>query len=182
VALVFETLVNSLYQEKDASKRIDGAKAIFGAGGDRMVGLAEGGREAMDAARAEARALMGIVDPETVKAAKEFSDNLDRMKTVLGSLRDAVAQQVLPVLSELTTELTDWLKANRGMLADEIGGFVRGLAETVRGVDWKGVADGCQGVRQAALSPLKDFLGGWGHLAAWAIVAYLAFVPYARSL
>jgi hypothetical protein len=166
VALVFETLVNSLAQEKDASKRIDGAKAIFGERGDKMIGLAEGGREAMDAARAEARALMGIVDPETVKAAKEFSDNLDRMKTVLGSLRDEIAQQVLPVLSELTTDLTDWLKANRGMLADEIGGFAKGLAETVRGVDWKGIAEGLKEFGKAVVE-IKDWVGGWGALAAW---------------
>jgi ElaB/YqjD/DUF883 family membrane-anchored ribosome-binding protein len=166
VALVFETLVNSLAQEKDASKRIDGAKAIFGGGGEKMISLAEGGREGMDAARAEARALMGIVDPETVKAAKEFSENLDRMKTVLGSLRDEIAQQVLPVLSELTTELTDWLKANRGMLADEIGGFAKSLAETVRGVDWKGIAEGLKEFGKAVVE-IKDWVGGWGKLAAW---------------
>jgi hypothetical protein len=179
VALVFETLVNSLAQEKDASKRIDGAKAIFGGGGDKMIGLAEGGREGMDAARAEARALMGIVDPETVKAAKDFSDNLDRMKTVLGSLRDEIAQQVLPVLSELTTDLTDWLKANRGMLADEIGGFVKGLAETVRGVDWKGIAEAVKEFGKGIVA-VKDFLGGWPE-AIGAIVA-ISFVPYLVSL
>lgn len=174
VARVFETLLAALNAERDPGERLAGGRAMFGGQGDEMAGLAAGGPEAIDAARAEARALMGVVDEETVKAAKEFTDDLKRMETALRSLRDTVATAVLPILGDLAKEATAWLTANRGMLAEEIGAFAKSLAETVRAVDWAGIAAAVKEFGQAVVL-LKDWVGGWGHLAAW--VAGIGLAP-----
>lgn len=82
--------------------------------GAKMVPLLNQGSEGMAAMRQEAEKLGGIIDDKLAKQAADFNDNLDRLKTVAGSLGKALANDLLPTLNELSVEFIEGMKNSDG--------------------------------------------------------------------
>ncbi len=89
----------------EGSERSARAAEIFGAKlGGVMVPFLAQGRTGIQALGDEIERLGGLMTAGTAKAAAEFNDNLDRLKTTSSAAGIAIANALLPTLNKLTTE------------------------------------------------------------------------------
>lgn len=75
---------------------------LFGRSFQELIPLLKDGREGIEGAADELERMGGVISTETGVAAEEFNDNLTRLKTQFTSIMAQIAQQLLPVLVELT--------------------------------------------------------------------------------
>jgi hypothetical protein len=89
----------------EGAERSARAAEIFGAKlGGVMVPFLAQGRTGIQALGDEIERLGGLMTSGTAKAAAEFNDNLDRLKTTSSAAGIAIANALLPTLNKLTTE------------------------------------------------------------------------------
>jgi len=89
----------------EGAERSARAAEIFGAKlGGVMVPFLAQGRTGIQALGDEIERLGGLMTSGTAKAAAEFNDNLDRLKTTSSAAGISIANALLPTLNKLTTE------------------------------------------------------------------------------
>lgn len=84
-----------------SSTAVDFFKSKLGA---EMIPLLSAGRAGIEAMGDELERLGGLMTSDTAKAAAEFNDNLDRLKTTSTQAGIAIANALLPTLNKLTNE------------------------------------------------------------------------------
>lgn len=87
---------------------------------------AEGFRKYGDAAEAAG----AVMDEKTILAAKQFSTELTVLGTYLGSVKTALAAELMPVLAQFSKDLTD-TTANAGGLQKKVKELANDLVEAV---------------------------------------------------
>lgn len=95
------------------------AMRLFGRAGAELIPLLNQGRSGFAELRAEAERLGIIISGNTAKAAEEFNDNLTRLSQSSEKLKIQLANELLPGLNRLVTQL---LEGNRIS-----GGFIESL-------------------------------------------------------
>lgn len=89
----------------EGTERSARAAELFGAKlGGVMVPFLAQGRAGIEALGDEIERLGGLMSAETAKAAAEFNDNLDRIKTTSAAAGISIANALLPTLNKLTNE------------------------------------------------------------------------------
>lgn len=88
---------------------------LFGRSFQELIPLLKDGREGIQAAGDELERFGGVVTTQAGQAAEEFNDNLTRLKTQFSAIFNQIAQQLLPVLVDLSEDLKD--VAGNGSLA-----------------------------------------------------------------
>lgn len=83
---------------------------LFGKSGAKLIPFLNSGREGMAAMRAEADALGVTIDSNAAKAAERFNDNLTRLQTLLQGAANQAANNLLPVLDEMSAALVEFGK------------------------------------------------------------------------
>ncbi len=81
---------------------------------------------------AEARELGAVIDGETIAALDDFGDQQDRVKTALGGLKNTVVKELLPTLKVMISDLLEWVKTNRKMIAQKIKAVIEGIILAVK--------------------------------------------------
>jgi len=101
----------------EGAERSARAAEIFGGKlGGVMVPFLSQGRAGIQALGDEIERLGGLMTAETAKAAAEFNDNLDRLKTTSSAAGISIANALLPTLNKLTTEFITARGAGFGFL------------------------------------------------------------------
>jgi phage-related minor tail protein len=105
-AAAFETLADAISGVGDQTMRAALATAAFGASGQRMLTMLQGGRGELARLREEARGLGLVIPASGVREAEAMSDAFDNLRGALTGLRNAVAGSLLPVLRPVIEEVT----------------------------------------------------------------------------
>lgn len=153
----------------DKMKRAALMQQFFGRSAQRLIPLLNEGGAGIRRMRQEARDLGGVISTDTANAADEFNDSLAALKFAGQGLIYTLGAELLPVLTDLTQELTTWWKANRKLVQQRIREWARKLATEARRL--------VRTVRDLAtrLQPLVDALGGWEGALRKVIVAAIAW-------
>lgn len=136
------------------------------------------GREGLQAYEKEAARLRGDFTPDMAKRAEAFALSLNKMGVTIDGLKASIADKLAPVLQPLIERFTEWIAANRELLAQKIANVVQSLADWLQRVDWerfaRGVTDAVSGVLDfvAWVGRAVDKIGGWKAVAV-AIATYL---------
>jgi len=125
------------------------AQEFFGKSGAKLIPLLNAGAAGIEELKKEAEALGLVIGGDAASAAEVFNDNLSRVQGVVTGLFNRVAQQLLPTLSALSTQLLDSAK-NSGALDQA----ARAAATGVKFLLSAGVVVG------AAFKTLGEALGG----------------------
>lgn len=83
---------------------------IFGRSFQELIPLLKDGRQGIQDAGDELQRFGGVISTEAGQAAEEFNDNLTRLKVQFSAIFAQIAQQLLPTLVELSTNLNDLAK------------------------------------------------------------------------
>lgn len=108
----------------DQGRRAALTAGIFGRAGADLSPLLRKGSAGIREAADEARRLGIIMSKEDVHAADEFADSWTRFSRVLVSVRNKIAAQFIPVLSDVIAKLQVWLVDHR----EEIAAFAQKMA------------------------------------------------------
>ena len=97
-----------------------------------MVRLLQNGQKGLAEMGAEAEDLGLILDDKAAKAAAEFGDSLDRLRAVSEGLGRRITLGLIPGLHGIVEGVTDWVKANRRLIASGITQIVEGVGKGFR--------------------------------------------------
>lgn len=151
------------------SKRAAAAVEIFGKSGADMAVLAGLGTEQIEKLRAQKRGY-GVITAEAADAAGAFNDSILGLKLSLGGLTAEIGGALIPVLTPLIEKATEWIAANRELVAGKVVEFVRGFIDVVGSIPWGTITAGLQELI-AKLASMVDSVGGVnGVLAIFAVI------------
>jgi hypothetical protein len=125
-------LANAFAHTADSSMRLRMAEVLFGRTGQELIPMLRGGAAELAAVGAVARS----VDFVPGKGAMDQLDRWHKSWILLGAavsgFRDQVGSALAPTLQPVIDDMRDWVVANKGWIATDIGTAVRGLGDAVR--------------------------------------------------
>lgn len=113
----------------DAGRKSAIAMNVFGRSGGKMVNLLNEGSEAIRKQRMEARDLGVVMSEKTARAAEEFHDILITAKAAVTGLRNIIAAGLFPVLTKLTRQFINYVKANRELIKVKVEDAIKILTD-----------------------------------------------------
>lgn len=136
------------------------------------VRLLQNGQKGLADMAAEAQELNLILDQDAADAAAAFGDSLDRMKATTEGVGRSLVVSLIPGLTKAVEGVTDWVKANRQLIAAGITQVVNGVA---MGFDLVGRAVGAVwDIVKRFLPQLDDLTKGFDATQAIALAVALA--------
>ncbi len=127
--VVLGELADKFQAMPDGALKTSLAIGIFGKAGADLIPLLNNGSAEIDKLRQKAQELGVTFDEKTAGAAAVFNDSLDTLKFSLAGLRNIVGNAVIPALTPLLGKLTEWVLANRELVATKVKEFVEALPE-----------------------------------------------------
>jgi len=153
---LFALMADGFGNVADASTRLALASTLFG---DRIASqllpLLDNGSAGLAAMAAEAHELGVVMSADAIASANAFNDQMEVLGAVVTSFRNEIAQAVTPTLSEMVSDLLDWVKVNRDLIASKMD-------------EWVGKAVDAFERVAAAVKLANDLVGGvdgWERLA-----------------
>ncbi len=124
---VLEEMNSQLANIKDPATRATVAFDILGKSGGKFAQMLSESPEDLKALRAELGDLGGVFSKEAAEGAEKFNDNIDRMLTFVGGLKNEVAFALMPALNDMVENLISWSKANREVIRTKLKEFMQGI-------------------------------------------------------
>jgi hypothetical protein len=145
------------------------AIALFGKAGQELIPFLAKGKDGIAALVDEARRLGIIIPPEEIARAEEANKAFRDMNLAFTGLRNVIGAELVPIITPLVKEITEWLVANREWLRININGAIR-----VLGGVFKTLYTAMKQINWAALFGWLQWgvglIGGWEN----AIIALVA--------
>lgn len=150
----------------------------FGVGS--LLPLLRQGPAAIRAFEAQARRLGAVLSGPELQRANELGLAFLRMKLGLEGLRNSISDGLFPVLTPLIEQFTQWVSANRQLIAQRLGEWVQMIVIWLRSVDWAKVWGNIRAVARSiadavsSINSMAQGLGGWKNaielmFGAWAL-------------
>lgn len=119
----FNQVIAALADMEDVTQRNALASQIFGENYIALAPMLNGGSEAIQAAKQEIEDLGGVMSNEAVAAGAAFQDSLTRLQTAFDGLKNNLAADFLPSVTEIMDGMTLVMRGNvdEGMAAIEQG-------------------------------------------------------------
>lgn len=180
-AAAFETMADAISGVSDQTMRAALATAAFGANGQRMLTMLQGGRGELARLRAEARGLGLVIPLSGVREAEAMSDAFDNLRGSLTGLRNVVAGALLPALRPVIEQVTRLVVGMRPQVEAWARKFAATLPERLARVREGAVA--VWGALKPLVAMVKELFGRFDivNIAATALAARLAG-PTAMSM
>jgi len=156
----FSLMMVALEKIEDPQKRAAMAAAAFSNSGAAMTRVAEAGSEGLAALREDARKLGIVVGNDTAAAAEGFVDSMTRFQASADGLGKAISSRLMPVVQPMIDRLTEWVIANREVLATRLDGMIKRVAETLGKIDFERIVAGLSSFADT-ISTAVDWVGGW---------------------
>ena len=129
---ILERVADEFSKMPDNAEKTALAMKLFSRSGAELIPLLNAGGAGIRDMREEFRGLGSLISNEAAAQAEAFNDNLLRLKTGFGALRNEVGARLLPILAGYVDEATNMFKANREVIATNITDFVKGFVRAVR--------------------------------------------------
>jgi hypothetical protein len=140
----FRMYMDALNGISDEAERAAIAQAAFGAEGRRLVLMARGGTEAIDAMGKELEETGGILSKDLVEASEEYGDRMESMKMAIRGVKIMLADALMPIFEKVLTATQDFAKYVQEN-KERITKWAKGI----------GIAAGALGVAKVAMVALN---------------------------
>ena len=153
--------IAAMEQLPDPAAKALAASVAFGKGNKDMALLAVKGSEALKGLR-EQKLRDGVVTTEQAKKAGEVDEQLRRLKSQYDGLKATIGGALLPVLSPMLAQLSQWIESNRTLIGLRLEATITAAGEAFATmVEWIGRA---KAAYDEDIAPLIEDLGGWGNV------------------
>lgn len=142
---IFELMATHIEKAADKSAALSVASQLLGEEAVRQFGPAlMQGTAAIRAMRKEAEELGLVMSDDQLRATKAVSAEWTRLRGVLRGLRNTIVAALAPVLLQVLRGISDWVRANRELIAQR-------LEQTIRRI----------GLALESVHRLVQLVGGW---------------------
>jgi len=118
-----EVIGGAISAIEDPAKRTTAWLAIFGKTGTKLAPMFEQGAEGVRAMREELAAMGGTTTQEAADAADTYNDALSKLGAVLGVVKRAIGNTLIPVITEMIGQATEiamplakWVSENKELI------------------------------------------------------------------
>jgi phage-related minor tail protein len=157
-AEILPQLASAFAATKDQGTRTRIALAAFGKAGQELIPVLAGGGKEMKAMMAEMVSL-GLITTEQAKEAEALNDAQDRMNKSVRGVSNAIMGSLVPAITPLVEQFTEWVKVNRAWISMGVTKFVKDFGNALANVPWDEVIEGAKEMG-AAFKYLFDAVGG----------------------
>ncbi|MGB8364925.1 MAG: phage tail tape measure protein [Rhizomicrobium sp.] len=178
-AQLFPELADKFKNSKSIVEKTNAAWTLFErSGGDLIPMLVKGGA-ATQAMVEEFNHLHGPMTKAAALASKELAESFDRFQLATEGVRDAVGEALAPTIEKLIGPLTEWMAANRGIIASNVAKWASNVADVLKKIDWAKVGHDIMGIARtiggfiAMLGPTGTAIAGLGIMFSGTIRAVL---------
>jgi len=126
---LFLEVTEALSKMEDKTKRNAVATRIFSNAGKALLPMLVGGKNGIKALMDESERLGNVWTSKTAQAAAEAGDAMDRVWAIVGNLRDTMAIELVPLVTEAADATRDWYLANKEVINSGILEFASTLKE-----------------------------------------------------
>lgn len=103
-----------------AAEKVRIAQALLGRAGTDLVPILNQGSEALKKQGDELARLGHILTSKEIESNKHFAEDLKKLNFAVSGLGAVVASALIPVLTPLVEQMTEWIAANKAWLGTEI--------------------------------------------------------------
>lgn len=122
----------------DISKAIQGRNVevqrlianAFGAGS--LLPLLQKGPKAIEAFQRKYRELAGVMSGPALDAAANFQVQMTLLHASVDGLRNRISEQLIPVMSPLIEQFTNWIAQNRELISQKVGEWAQNIVSWVK--------------------------------------------------
>lgn len=111
---LFTVVAEKLSQYADGANKSAIAQKIFGDVGEKLIPTLNAGAAGLKEMGDEAERLGIVFSNETAQKAQDFNDNLTRIQTAAQGLKIEIGTGLLPIIAELTQQMTDGIRIAGG--------------------------------------------------------------------
>ena len=166
----FNLMIKALRKVEDPARRVYLAQLAFGSAGKGMINIAEQSEESLENLRKEAAAAGLVMDETSVKGAQDLGGELTILQEHVRGIFNMFASKLIPILTPFIKRVTEWIKANRELIATKIDKFVSQFANILSKIDLEMVLNAMSGFASVCLR-VTDILAG---LNKWVILLGVA--------
>ncbi|MBE0530235.1 MAG: phage tail tape measure protein [Rhodospirillales bacterium] len=157
---VFEELADKMARIPNEAERAAVASVLLGEeGGAKLVPMLAKGTAGLRAWAEEARRY-GIITEDQAKTSGRFMDSMDNMGRAASGAANAIGVMLLPTIQPTVDRITEWVVANRDLVAGKVDVFVRQVAAAVDRIDIDRVIEGVTAF-VSGIGTAIDWIGGW---------------------
>lgn len=157
----YKAISSAIAKEADPQKQKLIARAF---GMETMLPFLRKGADGMERYEATVKRLGYVMSDAAVQRGNDFSQSLAGLNIAVDGTKNAIGDQLIPVMKPLIDQFSNWLALNRNLIATDIGEWAKGFATWVNKVDWNKVGDGILNFGKG-ISDIVDHLGGWKNAA-----------------
>ena len=140
---VLPQIAQAFDRTKDPATRTAMAMTLFGKSGAKLIPILAKGK-GLSEALAEAQRKGIIVSESSIAAMDDLGDNMGIIGSQVRGIAGNIMGELAPSLTPLIQGFSDWIAANKDIIKSNVTGFVKDLADKIKTVDWKAVADGAK--------------------------------------
>lgn len=130
---LFRVVQERVADIEDAGARQRIADELFGGtAAEQFTEFLQLSREEIDRMGDEAERFGQVIPEETLHRAREFSRNFTILKGIVAGLANVIAEDLLPVIEELTGETREWFLENREIIRQRLSDFFERFISVVR--------------------------------------------------
>lgn len=138
--------------------------ALFGKSWQEIMPMLAEGSDKINERMARFKELgLEVKDAEAFKKQMEeagkFGDALDDLSFVASGLQTTVASALVPSITPLLIQLTNWTAENKELIKTDIAGFAKDISENLKGIKWTDIRAGLKSVKDS-IKWVVDALGG----------------------
>jgi hypothetical protein len=181
-------IADGLQAVENQSDRVRLAFKFFDSEGVAMVNMLKDGSAGLEELRRQGRLTGYVLSEQAARDAEVFKDKLkDTQLTMLG-LKNILGAELMPVISDLMREFTEWMIENRDQVVAFSKSFAQGFRDAVPTL--LGLARGLASMASTIASVtgvLAGLVGGFDNLGVilavlWALKPVITIAAFAKSL
>lgn len=105
---------------------------LLGKSGGELTGIFNLGSDGIKEYVQEFRQLGGELGEDTIKNSAKLEDNFIRLKTAMQGVKNTVAEALLPVFNDLTSDTLEWVKANQDLIRTKVREYVLAAVDAIK--------------------------------------------------
>ena len=98
-----------------------------------MITMLQDGSGSIEAMKKQAVELGAVKSPQMIKDSADFGDNMDNTTKVFEGLSNMLTSKFIPIFSNLMKKFNDWYMANKKVIQQRLGVFIKSLTKFVMG-------------------------------------------------
>lgn len=127
----FYLLIEQIDKMPDTMSQTALAVSAFGRTGVDLLKMTKAGRDEIDALRNRFRMYAGEIGGSAIKHTQAYADSMENLKASVFGLRMIIVTRALPAVNDLIERLALWVSANRNLIGQKVGDYVKALADSM---------------------------------------------------